>query len=495
MPDTFPKLALYPYLKGATTPVYDHYGLVEDLQFSTIAPGGFGDLKVHLKVPESRIQQPEYQMFANVALMEGPYAAFLGRWDEPAFLLDQNDGSVWELTAMGPSTSLQDDPEDWSYTSQTALQIITDQMTHGSPIYRNNTIQLDPDQTQILTTIGTWTEAFNGQTFEEVLSTMIPLQGDYTWGVWDHPVNRDAAGFPTWQLFVHARAPNATPSYTGLLVGEYQHEIRPSIEWSYNACRLDYSDYTTLLPASVTVQDSRLTATRGQGTAPFPWRLLKKDASSTSMTSTQATTIANALVGLYQNGGFKVTVELNEVYDGNMTPIPLWRVRADSVIYLPELSITGATLPSTYAGNVNTFYITETQYEEQKSTTPKLTITCNTFNDRNDFWIARLQYLTDHPKRHRGKKGIVQRTGAPEKGTCGTSWGANALSTDVFEQGVNFKTSMGAIPTSITLTATATSNAGTPSSTNISQTGFTLQVSPAAGGKGYYRASYTTVGN
>ena len=463
---------------------------IESLTFSTIAPGGFGHLTCSLKLPQARLAIAELQPFANVALMDGTFAAFLGRWDEPAITLSETEGDLIQLSAQGGATNLKDDPQDYGYTAQTAQAVISNQISTRSAY-----IALDTDTSKILPNnpSSVYTLSYSGKTFEDILNDLGAKIGDYQWLVWDHPFHRTQNGFPTWQLQMHVRD-TSTVAYQGILLGETSYSIRPSIEYTYNAVTITYKDSTTGLPSTITVQDSRLNSDKSQGTAPFPFRRLRKDL-GTLLSSTEAAAVANGLLAQYQNGGYKIEVVLKRALNATGAEIPLWQVRADSNIFLPELSPLGQTLPFSTIVNTNVFYITETSYRETSGQAPTLTVHCNTFYDTAAFQITRLQYRAELLSRSQQSQGVIQAVGSPEIGTVAAAWGSAAITTDTYEAGVNFKATMANIPSSITLTSTSTSNAGTPTTVNITNTGFSFRVQPAANGVGYWRGTYKTNGN
>src|SRR6185437_1382660 len=143
---------------------------------------------------------------------------------------------------------------------------------------------------------------------------------------------------------------------------------------------------------------------------------LRKDLSAYHLSATQATALANALMAQYQNGGWKITVVLDRVLDANGNEIPLWMVRADANIALPNLAPMGAQLPIAPTPNTNVFYITETEYSEQEGQTPQLTITCDSFYDRGAFQVARLQYREEHQIRSGKTRQKVQIPGEQMSG-------------------------------------------------------------------------------
>ncbi len=429
MPQAVP-LALYLYNLSAQVPMYDYGPSMENVKFTTIAPGGYGDLTCDIYVPQSRLVPPEFKAFNNVFLGGGGFSVFQGRMDEPGIMLDKTSGSILHVSALGAADILKDDPQDFSYTAQTATQIITDQIITQRSAY----LPIDSDFTQVLPNnpAATFSPAFTGKNIEDILNELTNDLGYYSWAVWGHPQHKDAQRLPTWQLYWHTRN-TTTPNYKVQLGDILDFDIRPSIEYSYNCVTLLYRDFTSQNPQSVTVQDSRLAGSKAQGTAPFPFRRLRKDVSQALLTSTQATALANALLAQYQNVGYKITVEVGNIADAGGNPIPLWQVRADNNVFIPDLSPIGASFPATFTANTNLFYITQTEFQEQKGSTPTLTLTCDTFYDTTAFQIARIQRTAEQRKRSVKSKGIIQEPGASEIGTVGTSWGANAVSTDTYD--------------------------------------------------------------
>lgn len=514
-------LALYCY-NLAQNAVVDYSALAEDLTFTSNSPGGYGDLHCTIKVQNARLlaQHPELALFARVAVMDGPTAVWLGRIDEPAIVLDSSNGDEVELHAMGLADALKDDPNDYTYQGSTAQAVLIDQLT-GTTYGRNVTLTgtsgwLDSDTSLVLPTnpSGTYFEAYPAYTMEQILNDLLGSIGDYTYTVFAHPsanlasgAHVDTLGFPKGVLAVHARD-LSTVSYTGYLADEDSHDIRPSVEYAFNAVRLKYRDATTQQPASVTVADSRLSLATfggqyipaGQGTAPFAWRCFAKDLTNLTLSSTQATAVANAILNDNLNGGSKIQVKLARVCDANGKSIPLWQVRADANIFLPELAPLAQQLPTAptaynavQGGNV--FYITETEYSESSGQTPLLTVTCNSFSDKSTFQFNRLQLQAEAKLRAVKVPVVVAATGAAETGTCGVQWGGTALAADLYGASVNFKTVLSSAPSSVTLTNTTILNANTPGAQNVSAFGFLFNVKVTANGPGFWFGSYKTVGN
>jgi hypothetical protein len=124
----------------------------------------------------------------------------------------------------------------------------------------------------------------------------------------EHPIRKDAAGFPTWQLRAHQRD-TATTNYLALGADILEWRIAPSAQRAYNVVQVTYVD-PVADPGSVTVSDARLGAGGAQGNAPFRRRKLRRKLGNLPMTSAQATAIANAWLATYSNPSNKLEVVL-----------------------------------------------------------------------------------------------------------------------------------------------------------------------------------------
>src|SRR5487761_2629826 len=74
---------------------------VDALEFTTVAPGGFGDLAAVVKLPDARIPRPELAVFSRVCLRDGLVTCFAGEWSDPALILDGAHGDYALLSALG----------------------------------------------------------------------------------------------------------------------------------------------------------------------------------------------------------------------------------------------------------------------------------------------------------------------------------------------------------------------------------------------------------
>ncbi|HUY76317.1 MAG TPA: hypothetical protein VMV29_06075, partial [Ktedonobacterales bacterium] len=336
-------LSLWAYSNPSTAYplIVGEYGAeIEALEFSTVAPGGFGDLACALKLPDARLPRPELALFSRVCLRDGPFTAFSGEWADPALVLDGVAGEYVMLSALGGGVALRDDPDDSAYNSATTAQAII----AAEFAKRAAFLPLDADLSAVLPNApaNTFTPVYDGYTVEEVLHDLMGALGDYVWTVYDHPQHRDAAGYPTWQLQAHPRD-TTTTAYMALGEDIASWRVMPSAQRAYNVVEVAYVD-PVAGPDVVTVSDPRLNGDGSQGTAPFRRRKLRRNLGALPLTGTQATAIANAWLATYSNPTNKIEVELRAVRDYNGVAIPLSHVRADANLFVPELAVRGQWL-------------------------------------------------------------------------------------------------------------------------------------------------------
>ncbi|WIG57542.1 MAG: hypothetical protein OJF49_000286 [Ktedonobacterales bacterium] len=248
-------LALYAYTSptgSAYPPLAHEYGeAIEALEFTTVAPGGFGDLACMLKLRDARLPRPELGLFSRVALRDGLFTCFSGEWSDPALVLDGTHGGLGDyvlLSALGGGVALRDDPDDSAYTTQTAQAIIGAEFSK-----RAANLALDADQSAVLPTApaSTFSPIYDGYTLEEICHDLAFDLGDYMWVVYEHPKNRDSAGYPTWQLRMHPRDTQAT-TYMALGSDILSWRVQPSQQRAYNVVQVAYVDVSGG-PATVTV--------------------------------------------------------------------------------------------------------------------------------------------------------------------------------------------------------------------------------------------------
>jgi hypothetical protein len=484
------QLSLYAYnLSTATQSARSNIGpFLEDLTMTTNAPGGFGRLTGKYYIKNTRTLPPEFNIMANVALMEGPQGIWLGRWDEPGIALSDNNGDYFDLSAIGAGDCLKDDPNDFSYSAQTAKAMLADQITQRSAY-----LPLSTDTSRILpdNPSGTFTKGTNGMTFEQFLNDVLAGLGDYTWGVWGHVRDVDASGLPKWQLYVHSRD-TATTTYQIIESDIQSARLRPAAEYSYNVVTLLYKDSTTFLPSSVTVRDSRLAANLAQNTAPIPARRDRLDYSNLLLSATQANTIANARLAAFKNGGWKIEVVLSNVRNAAGNSIPLWQCQADGNLFSPAIATWAATQPFGPVSLSNQWYITQTSYQESRNGSSTLTVTLSAFEDTAAFQLAKLQYQQQMDDANKRTTGLIQSAGIPEMGYAAASAPSTATAGTQWTASINFKATMVNTPT-ITLSGTASNCSAT--AVNITQFGFTLRITTTGNGAASWTGTYQTVGN
>jgi hypothetical protein len=462
---------------------------IEALEFSTVAPGGYGDLACIIRTADPRIPRPELGAFSKIALMDGPFACFLGEWSDPAHALDGPHGEYLHVLGLGGGVALRDDPDDSAYTTQTAQAIIGAEFSKRSAY-----LALDPDQSLVLPSapVTTFSPIYDGYDLEQICHDVAFALGDYAWTVYGHAINKDAAGYPTCQLAVHPRD-TATTAYVALGEDIVSWRVTPSTQRAYNVVQVAYVD-PSAGPGVVTVTDARLNGDGSQGAAPFRRRKLRRSLGRVPLTSGQATTIANAWLAAYQNLTNKVEVELRTIRDANGLGIPLSHVRADGNLFVPELAVRGQTLSTGPAPGVNQFYIVETVYREELDGTVSLRLLLDNYSDQAGATLAQLKLSYEAAQRARGVYRIVGSVGANITAPCGATIG-NQSAGGAVAVAVAFPYPLSRVPASITLTPTTTANvSGSASATSISKTGFTLSWTVNAAGATTWLGSYLTVG-
>jgi len=488
-------LALWAYTSpsGASPLVVGEYGeQVEALEFTTVAPGGFGDLACVLKLPDARLPRPELALFSRVCLRDGPFTAFGGEWSDPALVLDGATGEHLLLAALGGGAALRDDPDDATYpTATTAQAIIANEFSKRAAY-----LPLDPDQSAVLpgAPAATFMPVYDGQHLEEILHDLMGALGDYVWTVYDHPRNLDPAGFPTWHLRAHPRD-TTTPAYMALGEDILGWRVMPSAQRAYNVVQVAYVD-PIAGPGAVTVSDARLGAGGAQGSAPFRRRKLRRALGHVPLTGAQATAIANAWLATYSNPTNKVEVTLGAARDANGNELPLHQVRADANLYVPELAVRGQRLSSGPAPGVNLFWIAETSYRETARDGARLVLQLDNYADRAASLVARLHIAEEARQRRRGVYRAVQSAGAQQVGFCSLR-AANAAAGQVVGVGVSFVPVLSNTPTGLTFAAISSANVGSgPSVTPGTLTPYGCEVTATAAAAGIvtWTGTYTTIG-
>ena len=284
-------------------------------------------------------------------------------------VLDASGESI-EIVASGGAGALADDPQDSAYSNLTAQAIIADQFNR-----RATYLAVDADQSAVLpdTPAATFAPVYDGRSFSDILQDLCDRLGDYTWGVWDHPVHRDAVGMPTWQLQIHARD-TTTVGYQAQIADAQGWRIAPAASRAYNGVTLHYHDPADG-PGSVTAIDARLNPDLSQGSAPFRFRRFRRDASQRPMTANQAATLAQSYLSAMQNVPQVITLDRASAQRARADH-PFALVRADRTIAIPELLPRAAMFPGTPAiqPGANLFYIRQATYSEQHKRSPHLTL-------------------------------------------------------------------------------------------------------------------------
>lgn len=488
-------LALYAY-----TPPSSRYPLIvsqfgaeiEELEFTTVAPGGFGDLVCGLRLPDARIPRPELELFGRVVLRDGPFAAFQGEWADPALVLDPAAGDYLWLTALGAGACLRDDPDDAAYTTPATAQAII-----GAELARRAAyLPLDQDLSGVLPNAPTttFTPVYDGANLEEILHDLMGALGDYTWTVYDHPTHTDPAGFPTWRLLAHPRD-LITTSYLAYGEDIVSWRVTPSSERAYNVAQIAYVDPTSG-PGVVTVSDPRLNSDGSQGSAPFRRRKLRRSLGTLPLTAAQATTVAAAWLAAYSQPTNKVEMVLRAVRDANGALIPLSHVRADANLYTPELAPRGQTLPRGPAAGVNQFYIVESKYHEFADGDITLTLQLDNYADQIEGTLARLRLTDDALRRRRGVYRLTQSPGAQQMGFAAIR-APTASAGQTVGASVSFVPTLAHAPTGLTFTTINSTNVGsgpTVSAGTLTPWGCEITVTAGSSGSVAWSGTWTTIG-
>jgi hypothetical protein len=488
-------LALWAYTPpdAPYPPLATDYGAqIESLEFTTVAPGGFGDLACILKLPDARLPRPELGLFSRVALRDGLFTCFSGEWSDPTLVLDSARGEYMMLAALGGGVALRDDPDDAAYNTATTVQgILSAEFSR-----RASYLALDSDLSAVLPDhpANTFTPVYDGYTLEEILHDLMGALGDYIWTVYEHPIHTDAAGFPTWQLRAHQRD-TTTTHYLALGADILEWRVAPSIQRAYNVVQVAYVD-PVAGPGSVTVSDARLGPGGAQGNAPFRRRKLRRNLGNLPLTAAQATAIANAWLATYSNPSNKIEITLRAVRDASGNPLPLSHVRDDTNLYVPELAVRGQQLSSGPQPGVNQFYIIESSYRETASGDVRLALQLDNYADRGEALLARLQIADEARQRRRGVYRPVQSAGAQQIGYVSIR-APSASAGQRFGVGVNFVPVLANTPTGLTFTAVSSSNIGsgpTVTAGTMTPYGCEVTVTAAATGAVIWTGKYTTVG-
>lgn len=498
--------------QGVTGAVREYGQEIQNLTFTTLAPGGSGQLTALLRVTDARLPRPELSLFSIVGVFapmlpmtatayQQTTCVWIGEITDVDIGFTEADGEYISITALGVGNGLRDHPLSVIYTNQTAKQITTDQLSRLSgfslPISQD-TSAIYPDNPAT-----TYTVTYQSRYMEEVMSDVAILAGNYDWGTIPHPLASQPNGstyqdgnlFPLGQVYVRARDTSTTHYQASLMLGEVkEYHIRPSAERAYNSIAIGYATAGTVGTATYT--DPRLGGGGSIGTAPFRRRDYVRDLSGTSIVgSTQAQAIANTYGGVFKNASNKVAITLTGARDTYGNAIPVYTVVAGRNLFVPEMSVRGTPLPTGAVGGTNQFFIVQTTYSEDASGVVKCEVQADNFVDDGNVIIARLQLLADAQARAGAKTtGVVQMSGAAETRFCGDE-GVAATAGNQIGNGVAFGATMTNTPTSITFTTNTHSNDSSHTATTITNLGFALVVTATASGHFWWYGNYTTVGN
>ncbi len=476
---------------GTSGAVVDYTPNLESLRVTSISPGGCGALRARLRLPagRARLPRPELAILnGHVTLLDGRDCLYAGEITEAALSLS-GDGESLDIVAQGGANALNDDPQDSSYSSQTAQAIISSEFSKRSAY-----LAVDGDLSAVLPNAptATFSPYYDGRTIEDILHELCDLLGDYTWGVWPHPTHRDGFGLPTWQLQVHQRD-TATVGYLANLADVISWRIAPAATRAFNGVTLHYLDPTNG-PGSITVTDSRLNGNLSQGSAPFRFRRFRRDMGQRSLTSSQATALANQYLASFQNVTNVIEVKLAAVRDARGAPLPLPRVRADANIAIPELLTRAGSFPAAPAmqPGTNLFYIRQATYAEGRDQLPTLTLLLDQVADFAAADLTRLHYEEQLRQRSRRTNRAVQPSGLALKG----AWSTLFTGAGQWGSSIQFPVVLAAAPTSITFIAQDSVNISSgPNAARLTVWGCEVYVDSTSSGNGWWIGLYTTNGN
>jgi hypothetical protein len=97
---------------GSSGAVVDYSPFAEALQMTSASPGGFGALRMKLRLPMARARLPHPELSVlngRVLVLNGRDCVYCGEVNEAAITLDATGEGV-ELVAMGGAEALVNDP-------------------------------------------------------------------------------------------------------------------------------------------------------------------------------------------------------------------------------------------------------------------------------------------------------------------------------------------------------------------------------------------------
>jgi len=497
---------------GVTGAVREYGSEIQNLNFTTLSPGGSGQLTAMLHVTDARLPRPELSLFAIIGVFapmlpmtatayQQTQCVWIGEITDVDIGFTESDGEYIGITALGAGNGLRDHPLSVIYTNQTAKQIVSDQLSrltnYNLPISQD-TSAIFPDNPAT-----TYTVTYQSRYMEEVMSDVAILASNYDWGTIPHPLAsqpsgsayRDGNQFPLGQVYVVARDTTTTHYQASIALDEVsEYHIQPSAERAYNHIAIGYAAAGSV--GTATYDDPRLGGGGSIGSAPFRRRDYVRDLSGTSIIgSTQAQSIANTYGATFKNATSKTTITLYGCRDTYGNAIPVYTVVAGKNIFVPEMSVRGTPLPTSAAAGTNQFFIVQTTYSEDATGTMKNDIQCDNFADDGNVIVARLQLLADAQARAGAKTtGMVQMAGAAETGFAGVDSQASGAGQSVGE-GINFRTTMTNVPTSVTFAVLTHGNDATTTLANVDALGCSLVLTSTAAGRTFSYGHYTTHGN
>jgi hypothetical protein len=497
------QLLLYPAPGLGIGQAVNYANALDDLSFSSTIPGGCGDLSAKARVSDVHKFRAELELCSRIAVTGNGGTWWTGEVSDPEIGFDES-GDYVQITGLGLGNGLRDDPRSVTYSAKTPQQMVTSEISAGN---RPNYLTIDQDTSQIFPDNpgATYSPAYVGKNLEEIIADVCKLAGDYVFGTWPFaignqpaPAHEDIFSLPAGQLAVVARD-TSTVSYTALLeLGDVRSwRIISSLERAFNVIQVAYNDPGQAVPVGIaTATDSRLAANGSQGSAAFRRRVNYQDLSGVStVNAAQAAAIASAYLALFQNPTNKVEIVLTAARDKVGGPMPLYQLLAGRNIYVPKLSLRRPTMSFGPQAGVNLFYIVEARYQEQGEDVT-VTLQCDNFVDTVAQQVARLQLEADVELRlGQRTTGAVQALGAPLKAHGGFLARA-AAGANNFGAGVNYGVALTQLPTSISLTASVSTNInGGASTAGSDYYGCTVWGGSTAAGAMEWEGTVTTVGN
>lgn len=468
-----------------------------NLTFSSLAPGGFGTFAAQVGKSVARVLLQQYSVFGRVAVMAGPTCVWLGELITPGYEFSDTGDEYYVLNALGIGNCLRDDPNTWTYSGKTPQFVGQDILAQHVVVTHELNALISTDNSQIFpdNPPATVNVVYDERTMEEILQDQAILAGDYDWGVEADPVQKDAAGFPLGRVYVRKRNLSSL-DYTALIAQRdlVSAAFTPTADRAYNHIQIDYTNGTGGL-AKYRATDSRLAANLSQGTAPFRYRKFLRDLSgSTLVNAAMAQTIATTYLGLFENVSYQGQASVRALRDSNGNAIPLYQVKAGYNLYIPELAVRAAALPTTPVQNSNLFWITQATYRENPNEGAQVEFQLGYHPDTYDVILARLTMAQDAQSRSGKITNIVQKLGAALQGFYGFSFSNASLGGNV-GVGVTWQALASQSPTSVSLSPASTTNVSGLAASSLTAIGCHIGGTATGAGAGSAIGTYLTAGN